>query len=113
MNFNNMEKLCPDSWSMKCYNHLMKTNKITQQCYKNIAVKLFEKFYNLSSDKAKNKFDEYYYFMYKQHLFIYADTAYCKQNNCGLSLYLYSEYATTEELYNYIDKIIKSVSARD
>lgn len=104
--FQSDEKKCPETWTMKCYNHLLSAHGMVQKCYKNVAVKLFEKFYGLSPKEASTKIDEYNKFMYNQYLFIYNDTSYCKQNNCGVSPYLYSEYATTRELGIYIQKII-------
>ena len=106
------EQECPESWSMKCYNHLMKTNQDTQICYKRIAVKIFEKFYNLPNDAANKKIDEYKNFIYDQYSFMYWETNFCKKNNCGISPDLYSEYATTQELQFYLNKMIGSISSR-
>ena len=111
--FQSDEQKCPETWTMKCYNHLLSTHGMVQKCYKNVAVKLFEKFYGLSLKEASNRIDEYNKFIYDQYLFIYNDTSYCKQNNCGVSPYLYSEYATTQSLQKYIQRIIKSVDARN
>ena len=111
--FEQEKEKCPDSWSMKCYNHLMNTHKHTQECYKKIALNLFENYYGLTKDEAKNKFDNFSRFIYEQYLYIFAETDYCKKNNCGMSLYLYSENTTTEEIHNYVSKIIGSVSARN
>ena len=110
--FKTEEEKCSEKWRVKCYNHLMKTNEKTQRCYKNIAVDLFKKFYNLSEKNAINRFDEYSTFINKQYFFIFAETNFCKNNNCGISLNLYSEYATTQQLYDYVNKIINSISSR-
>ena len=111
--FQSDEEKCPESWTMKCYNHLLSAHGAVQKCYKAVAVNLFEKFYGLSTKAAEEKIDEYNKFMYNQYLFIYNDTSYCKKNNCGVSPYLYSEYATTQSMQNYIQRIIKSVDARN
>lgn len=111
--FQSDEQKCPETWTMKCYNHLLSAHGMIQKCYKNVAVKLFEKFYGLSSEEASTKIDEYNKFIYNQYLFIYNDTSYCKQNNCGVSPYLYSEYATTQSIQDYIQRIIKSIDARN
>ena len=111
--FQSDEQKCPETWTMKCYNHLLSAHGMVQKCYKDVAVKLFEKFYGLSLKEASKKIDEYNKFTYNQYLFIYNDTSYCKQNNCGVSPYLYSEYATTQNMQNYIQRIIKSVDARN
>ena len=104
---------CSETWSMKCYNFLTDINKKAQQCYKNTAIKILTQFYNLPEKDAKIKIDKYTDFIYNEYLFLYNDTSYCKQNNCGVSPYLYSEYTTTQELYNYVYKMIKSVSAHN
>lgn len=111
--FEEQEQKCPESWSMKCYDHLMSTHKTTQQCFRNVAVKLFEKFYGLSDNEAQKKFDDFNKFIYDQYFFIFSETNFCKKNNCGISLDLYSEYTTTEQLRYYVNKIIRSISARD
>ena len=111
--FQSDEQKCPETWTMKCYNHLLSAHGMVQKCYKDVAVKLFEKFYGLSLKEASKKIDEYNKFTYNQYLFIYNDTSYCKQNNCGVPPYLYSEYATTQNMQNYIQRIIKSVDARN
>ena len=111
--FKNEQKECPDSWRMKCYSHLMTTNRNAQKCYKKIALNLFEKYYGLSTEEATEKVDNFSKFIYEQYLYIFSETDYCKQNNCGVSLYLYSEYTTTEELQIYVGKIIGSISSRN
>ncbi len=107
------EKKCSDSWKTTCYEYRMSLNKDTQNCYQKVAVGLFENFYNLSKQEAVKRFDEYKNFIYSQYDFIYNETSYCKKNNCGIALALYSEYATTQELEIYVYKIIKSISARN
>lgn len=84
----------------------MSTHKNTQQCFQKVATKLFTNFYGLSEKEANKKFEDFHKFIYDQYFFIFAETDFCKKNNCGLSLYLYTEYATTEELHNFIDKTI-------
>lgn len=110
--FNRMEQECPEFSSMRCFNHLMKANLDTQLCYKNIAVQLFQKYYGLSLKESEKRFDEYHQFVYNQYLFIFSETTFCKKENCGISIDLYTQYTTTREMYNYIDKIIGSISAR-
>ncbi len=111
--FKKMEQKCPESWSMKCYDHLMSAHKTTQQCFRKTAIELFEKFYGLSNSEAQKKIDDFNKFIYDQYLFIFSETDFCKKNNCGISLYLYSEYTTTEQLQYYVNKIIRSISARN
>lgn len=108
--FQEKEQKCPDTWSMKCYNYLLSAHKDTQECYKKIATALLRQFYDLSASEAENKFDEYDDFIHRQYLFIFNDSTYCKQNNCGVSPYLYSEYAATQNIQNYVDRIIQVVS---
>ena len=107
------EKKCSDSWKTTCYEYRMSLNKDTQNCYQKVAVGLFENFYDLSKQEAVKRFDEYKNFIYSQYDFIYNETSYCKKNNCGIALDLYSEYATTQELEIYVYIIIKSISARN
>ena len=102
---------CSETWSVKCYDFLTNINKNAQQCYENTAIKVLTHFYDLSEKDAKTKTDRYLRFIYDEYLFLYNNTSYCLQNNCGVSPYLYSEYTTTQELYNYVYKMIKSVSA--
>jgi hypothetical protein len=104
---------CPETWSVKCYDKLMETNHTTQECYKKIAVDLFVKFYGLSSDVAAERFDAFHKSIYDQYFFVFSKTNYCKENNCGIGLHLYSEYTTTEQLRYYVNKIIRSLSARN
>ena len=104
---------CTETWSIKCYDFLTNINKEAQQCYKSTAIKILTQFYNLSEKDAQAKIDKYISFIYDEYLFLYNNTNYCKQNNCGVSPYLYSEYTTTQELYDYIYKMIKSVSAHN
>jgi len=104
---------CPETWSMKCYGKLMEANHTTQKCYKGIAVELFVKFYGLSPNVATERIDTFQKFIYDQYFFVFSQTDYCKENNCGIGLYLYSEYTTTEQLRYYVNKIIRSLSARN
>ena len=110
--FEKSEQECPELWSMRCFDHLMAAHKTVQQCYKNIAVKLFNEYYGLSVTDAENRFDEYNKFIYDEYIFIFAETNSCKKENCGVSVDLYAEYAATQELHHYINKIIGSISAR-
>ena len=104
--YTQQEQKCPESWSMKCYDHLMSNHKTTRQCFQKVAVKLFEGFYGLSKQEAEKRFDDFYKFIYDQYFFIFAETDFCKKNNCGLSIYLYTEYVTIKELHHFIEKII-------
>ena len=106
------EKKCSEIWGTKCYNHVMRAHENVRRCYKQIAVDLFNKFYGISEKEAEIKYDNFQKFIYEQYLFIYTESNYCKKNNCGVSLYLYSEYATTQELRNYISKIITYISGQ-
>ena len=111
--YKQQEEKCPELWSMKCYDHLMSAHKNTQQCFQKVATKLFTNFYGLSEKEANKKFEDFHKFTYDQYFFIFAETDFCKKNNCGLSLYLYSQYVTTDQLRYYINKIIRSISARN
>lgn len=110
--YNKLEHECPEFSSMRCFNHLMKANLDTQQCYKNVALQLFQTYYGLSFSDSEKRFDDYHQFIYNQYLFIFAETTFCKKENCGISIDLYTQFTTTKEIYNYIDKIIGSISAR-
>ena len=107
------EKNCSELWRMKCYDHLMQANKNAQSCYKKIAIDLFKNYYDFSEIDAKKKVNLFQKFLYEQYSFIYNESKSCKRSNCGVSLYLYSEYATTQELQFYVQKIIGSLTARD
>lgn len=106
------EKTCEEEGTTACYHQQMNANKNIQQCYKRIAVSLFENFYNLSNKEAEERFDRYNKSLYDQFLFVYSESDYCQKNNCGIAIYLYSEHATTEQLRYYINKIITSVTNR-
>ena len=112
-NYKQQQKQCSETWSMKCYNLLTKINQNARLCYKNTATTILTKFYNLSNKEAQTKIDQYVSFIYNEYLFVYNNTDYCVENNCGVSPYLYSEYTTTQELYEYVYKMIKSVSAHN
>ena len=108
--YEEQEQKCSAFLGLQCYNHLMQAHRDVRQCYKQIAIELFNKFYGLPENDAERKYDIFQKFMYDKYLFIYTENNYCKKNNCGVSVYLYTEYATTQGLYNYIDKIISYVS---
>ena len=110
--FENEKQNCQESWSMKCYNYLISLNQKAQDCYVNVAKNIFAEFYGQSEEKTSEKMAEYIKFMYEQYLFIYRDTNFCKKNNCGISPYLYSEYATTHAVEDYVFKALKSVETR-
>ncbi len=103
---------CPESWSMKCYDYLISLNHKTQDCYVETAKNIFAKFYGQSEEKTTKKMAEYIKFLYEHYLFIYGDTDFCKKNNCGISPYLYSEYATTQAVEDYVFKALKSIENR-
>lgn len=107
------DKQCSETWSIKCHNYRMQANRNVQKCYKKIALDLFVNFYGLSETEAQERFDSFSNFIYNQYLFVFSETKYCKENNCGTSLYLYSEYATTQELQQYVNRIISSISANN
>lgn len=109
-NYKTKEQKCSTPLGLQCYDYLMQVHKDARQCYKEIAVELFVEFYGLSKNDAEKRYDTIQKFMYEQYLFLYAESNYCKENNCGVSVYLYSEYATNQSLYNYINKMISYVS---
>ena len=110
--FEKSEQECPELWSMRCFDHLMTAHYTVQQCYKNVALSLFQEYYGLSEKDAEKRFDEYKKFIHDEYIFVFAETNYCKKENCGISIDLYAEYTTTQELHYYINKIIGSISAR-
>ena len=110
--FEKKEQKCSQTWRMECFNPLINAQKELQQCYKKTALDILEIFYGLSAEDAEKKLDEYNDFLYKQYGFIFGKTTYCKKNNCGISIYLYTEYATSQALADYVHKMINSVSAR-
>ena len=111
--FEKKDAECPEMWSMKCYNFLIKANKDLQICYKEIARSLFVKYYGLTEEDADRKFDSFSEFIYSQYAFIYDKSSYCKKNNCGTSVYLYSEYATSQAQSDFVKKIIGSIRSHN
>ena len=112
MMFKINEQKCSDSWKMQCFNHLRSVHNDVTKCYKKVATDLLQNFYGLSNHEADKKYDDYVNFVYDQYLFLYNDNTYCKKNNCGVSPYLYSDYATTQDIHNYIQRMLQSVKAR-
>lgn len=109
--FQKEEQKCTDKWSMRCYDYLMSLNYKTQKCYVKIMTDIFSEFYGQDKEKASEKANEYINFMREQYMFIYGDTNYCRKNNCGISPYLYSEYATTQALENHVIRAIRVVKS--
>lgn len=107
-NFEQDEKRCSD-WNSRCFNHLLAEQEKLQKCYQKVAVSIFTEFYDLSNEDAMQKFDNYKNFLQIEYKFIYSDSIYCKKNNCGIAPNLYSEYATSQGLYNYINKTINYI----
>ena len=107
-NFEHNEKRCSD-WNSRCFNHLQAEQEKLQKCYQKVAVSIFTEFYDLSNEDALQKFDNYKNFLQIEYKFIYSDSTYCKKNNCGIAPNLYSEYATSQGLYNYINKTINYI----
>ena len=56
------------------------------------------------NESTQKMFKEIADLAYKKHLFIYQENNYCKNNNCGTSTYLRSQYATTQIIRDYLDK---------
>lgn len=111
--FTKQSTTCPETWSMKCYNFLIDLHHKTRDCYKDVGEIIITEYYNLSDREARERLNQYDNYMYDNYLFVYNETNYCRKNNCGVSPYLYSEYATTEALKNYISTIIRSILARN
>lgn len=103
---------CSESGSFNCYDHLTALHHDVQKCYVDIGIDLFTKFYNLKDKTAREKLNKFITFAYDNYLFIYAETNFCNENKCGISPYLYSEYATTEWLKDYIGRMLSSITAR-
>lgn len=110
-NFLTKEQECPDSWSTKCYDYLINLNQQTQNCYIKIANEIYQKHYNQNAQKVQNDLKNYVKLTYEQYLRTYSETDFCIQNNCGISPYLYSEYATTQVVEFYINKLLNSIKA--
>ena len=98
------EQKCPEKWKYKCYNILMNANNETQKCYIDIAKELYLIYYKQDYISTQKMFEEIADLAYKKHLFIYQENNYCKNNNCGTSTYLRSQYATTQTIKDYLDK---------
>lgn len=112
-NFTNESSKCSETWSMKCYNFLTDLHHKTRDCYKEVGKQVLKQHYGLSDKEAEGQLNEYSNYTYNKYLFIYADSNYCRENNCGVSPYLYSEYATSKALEDYIGAMISSVSSRE
>jgi hypothetical protein len=110
--FIKQEQICPEKWSMKCYDFLMELNHNTQNCYIEVAQKIFSKYYNQDNETTQKKLQKFVSYTYEQYLFLYNDNIFCTKNNCGLSPYLYSEYTTTQMLENYLKKALNAVEFR-
>lgn len=110
--FDIKKQKCPESGSFNCYDYLTTLHHEVQKCYVDIGIDLFTKFYNVKDEAAKEKLSKFITFAYDNYLFIYAETNFCNENKCGISPYLYSEYATTELLKDYIGRILSSITAR-
>lgn len=110
--FDIKKQKCSESGSFKCYDYLTALHHEVQKCYVDIGIDLFKKFYNLKDEAAKEKLSKIITFAYDNYLFIYAETNFCNENNCGISPYLYSEYATTALLKDYIEHILSAIAAR-
>lgn len=106
------EKECPESWSMRCYNHLITVNQQAQNCYTDTAKNIFHTYYSEHEKEALEKLKEFQNLIYNHYLFIYENTDYCTKNNCGVSPHLYSEYATTIAMQDYLITALKSIEAR-
>lgn len=77
--FDKYEKNCPEKWRYKCYNILMDAHKKTQQCYMDVAKDLFLLYYNQEQTQTQKMFNEIANFTYKNHLYIYQESEYCKK----------------------------------
>ncbi len=110
--FDVKKQRCSESGSFKCYNYLTALHHEVQKNYVDIGIDLFAEFYNLEDEAAQEKLSKFITVAYDNYLFIYAETNFCRGNNCGISPYLYSEYATTELLKDYIGRILSSITAR-
>jgi len=97
---------CPFDSFTQCNNYKQSISYKTQQCYKDIAINIFTKYYNLTTKTANQKVDDFTKYIYEQYLFITSEVEYCKQHNCGTSVYLYSEYATINALEDYVNRLI-------
>lgn len=100
---------CSDTGSMKCYKFLTELHKSTQNCYTEVAKRIFLKFYNLDEQQANQKIEDFASSIYKNYFYIYQENNYCRANNCGISAFLYSEYATTFALKDYIDMMFTAL----
>lgn len=110
--FDVKKQRCSESGSFECYDYLTALHREVQKCYVDIGIDLFTEFYNLKNETAREKLNQFVTFAYENYLFIYAETNFCNENECGISPYLYSEYATTELLKDYVERILSSIAAR-
>lgn len=102
-------KSCDERWNYKCHNFLTNANQNTQKCYIEVAKELFLLYYNQDNIKTQKLFEEIRSFTYNNYLFIYQENNYCQKNNCGISPYLHSEYATTYTIKDYINKAFLTI----
>ena len=82
-NFTNESSKCSETWSMKCYNFLTDLHHKTRDCYKEVGKQVLKQHYGLSDKEAEGQLNEYSNYTYNKYLFIYADSNYCRENNCG------------------------------
>ena len=106
--FEHSEKYCSD-WSAKCFSYILTEQEKLQKCYQSIAVRIFTQYYGLSNNEALLKYNKHKEFLQQEYQFVYGNTIYCKENNCGIAPDLYSEYATSQGLYTYIKKTMSYI----
>ena len=63
----------------------------------------------MDEQQANQKIEDFASSIYKNYFYIYQENNYCRANNCGISAFLYSEYATTFALKDYIDMMFTAL----
>lgn len=107
--FNKQTQNTDNSGFMQRHYTDMDAIKSAQECYRKTAVKVLTHFYNLTPNQAMQRFDNYRDFIYNQYLFLYGNTTRCQKENCGFSIYAFSEFATTYQIDSYTYHLITSL----
>ena len=102
-------KWCYCFCNAKCFSYILTEQEKLQKCYQSIAVRIFTQYYGLSNNEALLKYNKHKEFLQQEYQFVYGNTIYCKENNCGIAPDLYSEYATSQGLYTYIKKTMSYI----
>lgn len=97
---------CLETQMTQCFEQKQSAYKEILNCYKKIGTDVLVKFYGLSEKTAIEKLDDFAKFNYDQYLFLNTKSNYCQKNNCGVDVYLQSQYAAIGVLASYVEKMI-------